>query len=249
MRICFSSWDPVVLDVETGKWRKLSLRTRNMVNLGSRSVCVNGSIYWFHLHVGQGFKILALDLHKEEFHNVSTPANNWITWETQIVNLEDRLALAKTKQAGTEWILEILSMDAEQERWSKIYSINLTHKVVSPERWKRWFIPVAVSKQGNLVFCDNQQRLFKYYPRTDDIRCLSSSHICVISPYLECLVPFPLKASSRSDFTCCLHLRLCSRIYKVLQPIFICILVSCVLVFLFDITCYILCYLVAIFTK
>ncbi|VVB03200.1 unnamed protein product [Arabis nemorensis] len=70
-----------VLDVRTGEWRILS-PPPHVVNAGSKSVCVNGSIYW--LHIERGYKILAMDLHKEEFHDVSVPAT-WVTHETQIV--------------------------------------------------------------------------------------------------------------------------------------------------------------------
>ncbi|KAG7570292.1 F-box domain [Arabidopsis thaliana x Arabidopsis arenosa] len=219
-----------VLDVDTGEWRKLSPPPYK-VDVGRRSACVNGSIYWLHierLHIEKGFKILALDLHKEEFHDVSVPAM-WLTRLTQLVNLEGRLAIAKTT-VGPGWILEIWSMDTEDKRWSKTYSINLAHRVVSPSRWKRLFTPVAVSKQGNLVFKDNQKRLFKYYPGTDEIRCLSLD-TCVISPYLENLVALPIKPSHphprppNSDFKkrlsrCRLfttHMESGSWIYKVLQ--------------------------------
>ncbi|EOA27181.1 hypothetical protein CARUB_v10023282mg [Capsella rubella] len=178
-----------VLDVDTGEWRKLT-PPPYAVNAGSRSVCVNGSIYWLH---NQGVcKVLALDLHKEEFHEVPIPATS-ITLDTQIVNLEDRLVLAITR-VTPEWILEIWGMDTCTERWSKTYSISLDHRVVSRRRQKRWFTPVAVSKQGNLVFYDNKNRLFKYYPRTDVIRCLSL-YTCVMSPYVENLVRLPLKPS------------------------------------------------------
>ncbi|WZY91627.1 hypothetical protein YC2023_063956 [Brassica napus] len=38
----------------------------------------------------------------------------------------------------------------------------------------------AVSKKGNLVFYDNQKRLFMYYPWTNEIHCLSLD-TCAIS--------------------------------------------------------------------
>lgn len=183
-----------VADVVTGEWRKLS-SPRNVVSVGKKSATVNGLVYWLGLKRGQmemDYKIIALDLHKEEFIDVSVPAQ-WVSRETQIVNLEDHLAVANTK-AWPKWILEICIMDRKDRRWRKIYSISLLHRVVSMETWQRLFTPVAVSKRGNLVFCDNQKRLFKYYPRTDVIRCLSLD-TCVISRYVENLVPFPLKPS------------------------------------------------------
>ncbi|KAF8096772.1 hypothetical protein N665_0301s0020 [Sinapis alba] len=67
------------------------------------SVCVNGSNYWL-LHVGSGYKMLALDLHKEKFHNVSVPLTH-VSQETEIVNLENRLTKAIT-YTNPEWKLD-----------------------------------------------------------------------------------------------------------------------------------------------
>ncbi|CAA7046972.1 unnamed protein product [Microthlaspi erraticum] len=202
--MCFSYWeigqkDPVVdirvLDVQTGEWKKLSGRPPYVVNAGSKSVYMNGSIYWLHIdkvHFEKCFKILALDLQTEEFHNVSIPAI-WVNCDTQIVNLEDRLTIAKTKVGPPNWRLEIWSMDTCQEQWSNTYSISLVS--VSIRSWEpNWFTPMAVSKQGDLVFHDNHKRLFNYYPETDEIRCLSKD-TCVITSYLETLVPLPIKPS------------------------------------------------------
>ncbi|CAH8276250.1 unnamed protein product [Arabidopsis lyrata] len=93
-----------VLDVETGEWRMLSPPPCK-VSAVKRSVCVNGSIYWLQNIIDRVCKILALDLNKEEFHNVSVPAMS-ATQETHIVNLEDRLAIANT-DTKAEWKLEI----------------------------------------------------------------------------------------------------------------------------------------------
>ncbi|CAH2071715.1 unnamed protein product, partial [Thlaspi arvense] len=207
VRMCFSyrgdigQKDPVVecrvLDVQTGEWRKLRGRPPYVVNASSKSVYLNGSIYWLHInraHVDKRFKILALDLHSQEFHNVSIPAI-WVTWDTQIVNLEDRLAIARTKigPRRSTWRLEIWSMDTRQEQWSNTYSISLAS--LSFKSWERnWFTLVAVSKQGNLVLNDNHKRLFKYYPVTNKIICLSED-TCGITTYFETLVPLPIKPS------------------------------------------------------
>ena len=48
--------------------------------------------------------------------------------------------------------------------------------------------------KGILSSVDNQKRLFKYYPGTNEIRCLSLDTY-VISPYSENLVSLPLKPS------------------------------------------------------
>ncbi|KAJ0232932.1 F-box domain-containing protein [Hirschfeldia incana] len=183
-----------VLDVETGEWWMMTPPSYNMFRplshkLSRKSVCVDGSIYWLQ-HVGSGFKILALDLHKEEFHNVSVPLTR-VTQETQIANLENRLTLAVT-YTNPEWKLDIWRKDT---RWNKAYSISFAGKGVPWEIRRKGFTPVSVSKQGNLVFTDDHKRLFKYYPRKDEIRCLSSD-TCVISPFFETLAPLPLKSST-----------------------------------------------------
>lgn len=188
--------DPVVecsvLDVETGDWFYLSPFPYKIAS-GSESACVNGSIYWLN-NVGDGYKILALDLHKEEFHNVKMVPVELTTQETQISNLENHLAISITYTCP-QWKLEIWRMDKEEERrWSKTYTINLAGKGVPRDVLRRLFTPVAVSKQGNLVFHDNHKRLFKYYPETHKIRFLSSQ-TCVISPFLENLAPLPLTSA------------------------------------------------------
>lgn len=171
-----------ILDVESGEWKKLS-RPPYVTNLGRQSVCVNGSIYWFFSGIGSRYHLLALDLHKEEFHKVSVP-ESLVKRDTQIANLEDRLAISN---ARTDGILEIYSMNAEEEVWSRTYSITLPETMCC--------MPVSVSKQGNLVFSNNEKsRLFKYYPGTGEIRCLSLD-LCVISPYLENLAPLRSQAS------------------------------------------------------
>ncbi|XP_018433131.2 F-box/LRR-repeat protein At2g43260 [Raphanus sativus] len=183
-----------VLDVQTGEWSKLS-PPPHLVNPGSKSVCVKGSIYWLHVdvYVEKRYKILKLDLHKQEFNKFPVPPTR-ATKESRLVNLEERLAFVKTNVLPV-WMLEIWSMDdTDQKRWSKTFSIRLQLKVFSWPMRNRWFTPVAISKQGNLVFYDNQNKLFKYYPGTNEIRCLSLD-TSVISLYLENLVSLPLKPS------------------------------------------------------
>ncbi|KAG7547130.1 F-box domain [Arabidopsis suecica] len=180
-----------VLDVETGEWRMLSPPPCK-VSAVKRSVSVNGSIYWLQNTIDRVCKILALDLHKEEFHNVSVPAMS-VTQETHIVNLEDCLAIANT-DTNAEWKLEIWSTDTEVKTWTKTYSIHLENRVASLERQNRWFTPVSVSKEGNIVFYDNHKRLFKYYPRKNEILYLSAD-TSVISSFFENLAPLPLKST------------------------------------------------------
>ncbi|CAL9236730.1 unnamed protein product [Arabidopsis halleri] len=188
VRMCF---DPVeeceVLDLETGEWRKLIPPGPPFhdMDVGRKSACVNGSIYWLKLL--WDFKLLALNLHTLEFRNVSVP-HKWFSLDTQIMNLEDRLAIAKTK-GGPEWELEILSlMDSEEELWTKTYSITLASIIIGLPWEHSWFTVVTVSKLGNLVLYDKHKRLFKYNTKTNEICCLSSN-ISVISLCLENLAP------------------------------------------------------------
>lgn len=186
-----------VLDVESGEWKKLK-RPHYVTSLERQSVCVNGSIYWLFsgeglLHIGSGYHLLALDLHKEEFHRVSAP-DTLVTRDTKIVNLENRLAVAKITIPGPARILEICSMNAGEEIWSNTYAINLAG--ITASKWSV-FTPVAVSDQGNLVLYNDRKSLFndrkslfKYYPETCELRCLSSdSCVHVLSPYLENMAP------------------------------------------------------------
>ncbi|AEC10245.1 F-box-like domain superfamily [Arabidopsis thaliana x Arabidopsis arenosa] len=174
VRMCFSPVEKCeVLDVETGEWSELN-PPPNDIDVGRKS----------------RFGILALDLHTLEFHNVSVPST-CCTMSAQMVNLDDRLAITKTNGAP-EWELEILSlMDVDKEIWSKTYSITLASIIINHPWESSWFTVLTVSKLGNLVFCDNHKRLFKYNTETNEICCLSSD-ISVISPYLEDLVPLRL---------------------------------------------------------
>ncbi|XP_010504784.1 PREDICTED: F-box/kelch-repeat protein At2g43270-like [Camelina sativa] len=195
VRMCFFPVEECeVLDLETGEWRKLN-PPPHRVDVGRKSVCVNGSIYW--LYTFWCFNLLALDLHTLEFRNVSVPGT-WFNWEIHMVNLEGRLAIAKTKKAP-EWELEILSMiDSQGDIWSKTHSIKLASIIINNHPC--WFTLVTVSKLGNLVFYDNHKRLFKYHPAKDEICCLSSN-ISVISPYVENLVPLPGSGPNPEDWT------------------------------------------------
>ncbi|XP_023640494.1 F-box/kelch-repeat protein At2g43270 isoform X1 [Capsella rubella] len=77
-----------VLDVESGEWRNLRLYPY-VVQVSKLSVCVSGSIYWLSTasyKIGRGYKILALDLHKQEFHYISVP-DKWVSRTTHIANL------------------------------------------------------------------------------------------------------------------------------------------------------------------
>ncbi|KAL0665983.1 hypothetical protein Bca4012_028687 [Brassica carinata] len=131
-------------------------------------------------------------LGRQSLHRVSAP-DTLVTRETKIVNLENRLAIAKITVYGVECILEICSMNAEEEILSNTYAINLAG--VPESKWSM-FTPLAVSNQGNLVLYNDRKSLFKYYPQTYELRCLSSdSCVHVISPYLENLAPLRSKSA------------------------------------------------------
>ncbi|VVB09785.1 unnamed protein product [Arabis nemorensis] len=177
-----------ILDVNIGQWRKLR-PPPYQIDAERKSASVNGSIYWLKLR--REYKILALDLHTQEFHDVPVLPPHRYTSASQIVNLEDRLAVVDTC-FHPEWKLEIWIMDAQEENWTMTYNISLSPRlVVQLYPATRWFIPVAVSKQGNLFFYDNEKNLFIYYPEIDSFDCLSSN-IFVISPFVENLVSLRL---------------------------------------------------------
>lgn len=192
-----------ILDVNTGEWRKLWKPSRYKVDVGRKSACVNGSIYWLGIHVsGSIYTILALDLHTEEFHDVPRPPlPKGIMFEAQIVNIRDRLAIAMpVSHPLHQYELEIWSMDAPKETWSKTHSISLAS--LGMVHKSRSFTPLTLSKQGDVVFCDNDNYLFKYISETDKLQCLSDG-FCVISPYVENLVPLPAQhVELRSGITC-----------------------------------------------
>ncbi|XP_023640393.1 F-box/LRR-repeat protein At2g43260 [Capsella rubella] len=117
-----------ILDVNTGEWRKLWKPSRYKVDVGRKSTCVDGSIYWLRIHVsGSIYTILALDLHLEEFRAVPRPPlPKGIVFEAQIVNINDRLAIAMpVSHPLHQYELEIWSMDSHKETWSKTHSISL----------------------------------------------------------------------------------------------------------------------------
>lgn len=172
-----------ILDMDIGVWRK-SNPPPYVVDARRKSACVNGSIYWLELVAN--FTILALDLHTEEFRNVRPPPKCYFS--DQVLNFEDRLAVATT-HSERGWKLEIRCLDAQEKLWSLTHYISLV-QVASPGSWEVWFRPVAVSKKGNVFFYDNDKKLFKYYPKTRRILCLSRD-IHVIAPFVENLVPLP----------------------------------------------------------
>ncbi|KAF8093947.1 hypothetical protein N665_0373s0005 [Sinapis alba] len=172
-----------VLDVNIGEWRKLSPPPYE-VEAGRRSACVNGSIYWSD--IWRGCRLLSLDLHTEEFHRVPLPTDMRFTVDTQIVNLEDHLALATTlRNSDGELELEIWIMDGA---WSKTYSISLACIGIKPFQ-QMAFRPVTVSKQGDILICNNKKSVFRYCQITNTISQIFAC-TCIVSPYLENMVRF-----------------------------------------------------------
>ncbi|KAG7570324.1 F-box associated interaction domain, partial [Arabidopsis thaliana x Arabidopsis arenosa] len=135
VRIFFDPTYCDILNVNTGEWRKLWKPRRCKVDVGRKSACVNGSIYWLRIRRGHVYTIVALDLHTEEFHDVPRPhLPKGIMFEAQIVNIRDRLAIAMpVSHPLHQYELEIWSMS---------------------------FTPVTLSKQGDVLFYDDEGLLF-----------------------------------------------------------------------------------------
>ncbi|KAF8095771.1 hypothetical protein N665_0323s0037 [Sinapis alba] len=193
VRMSFEHNSYQILDVDIGQWREL-VPPPFEVETSKKSACVKGSIYWLDFFLK--YKILALDLHTEEFRDVHVLPPPMHTGQAQIVNLDDRLAIADFCVFKPGWNLEIWIMDdAQEETWTMTYCITLAHRVISLhgspsevlEEWSTMFTPLTVSKEGSLFFSDSKKRLCKYDPDTDSLCCLSSD-ICVISPFVENLV-------------------------------------------------------------
>ncbi|KAJ0259879.1 F-box domain-containing protein [Hirschfeldia incana] len=180
-----------ILDVNIGRWQKLSPPPYK-IGYRRKSTCVNGSIYW--VEACPHHKLLALDLHAQEWRDVRLPLGALGKKSCQVANLENRLAVAATYIENDHWNVKIWSVEAPEETWSVIYSICLSplrhlhpYDDLSSYSWF-WIRPVAVSKQGYLFFQDSCKRLIKYYPETGEFRFISTK-ICVISPFVENLVP------------------------------------------------------------
>ncbi|CAE6047095.1 unnamed protein product [Arabidopsis arenosa] len=193
-----------ILDVNNGEWRKLWKPNRYKVDVGRKSACVNGSVYWLRIMHDHVYTILALDLHTEEFHDVPRPPlPKGIMLEAQIANIRDRLAIAMPVfHPLQQYELEIWSMDdAPQDTWSKTHSISLVSLGIEESRS---FTPVTLSKQGDVLFYDDEDLLFKYISKTDELQRLAED-ISVISHYVENLVPLPAQQVELRTGITCLH--------------------------------------------
>ncbi|XP_009141277.1 F-box/LRR-repeat protein At2g43260 [Brassica rapa] len=202
-----------ILDVNIGRWQKLSPPPYE-IGYRRKSTCVNGSIYWVEVLPDQ--KLLALDLHAQEWRDVGLPLGA-LGKSFQVANLENRLALAATYIENDHWNVKIWSVEAPEETWSMIYSIRLfplDHPYDDPSSplWY-WTRPVAVSKKGNLFVQDSYKRLFKCYPETGEVR-LIAAEICVISPFVENLVPLGRLDSKTYGLIHLDHVPLSSRIFN-----------------------------------
>ncbi|CAH8354512.1 unnamed protein product [Eruca vesicaria subsp. sativa] len=93
-----------ILDVNISEWRKL-VPPPYKVETRKNSAC-----------------ILALDLHTEEFRDVQLVPPPMHSSTAQIVNLDDRLAIADTCALKPGWDLEIWIRDAQEETWT-IYDL------------------------------------------------------------------------------------------------------------------------------
>ncbi|EOA15271.1 hypothetical protein CARUB_v10028671mg, partial [Capsella rubella] len=107
--------------------------------------------------------VLSLDLHTLEFRDVPTPPLFYQTG--RLSNPEDRLVLA---------IID-----------TSIHSQLITQHQDPWNSWKMWFIPVAVSKGGNLFLCNDRKQLYKYYPKIGLLRHMMGLYYR-IGPYDRC---------------------------------------------------------------
>ncbi|KAG2308885.1 hypothetical protein Bca52824_028633 [Brassica carinata] len=121
VRMCWEIHLFEILDVNIGRWQKLSPPPYE-IGYRRKSTCVNGSIYW--VEVSPHHKLLALDLHTQEWRDVGLPLGA-LGKSCQVANLENRLALAATYIENNHWNVKIWSVEAPEETWSMIYSIRL----------------------------------------------------------------------------------------------------------------------------
>ncbi|XP_010510346.2 PREDICTED: F-box/LRR-repeat protein At2g43260-like [Camelina sativa] len=184
VRMFFDTDQTEILDINIGEWRKLP-SPPYPVEAFKHSAFVNGSIYWYQLI--DGYKILALDLHTEQFRDVPRPL--MCPLAAPLVNLDDRLALTTIYIADSYENAEIWIMDTKEETWTKIYSIRILpiYRYPRPTCWM-YCIPLTISKQGNFYFYDIEKRLFKYYPKIDQVCCINK-HVRVLSPFVENMIP------------------------------------------------------------
>ncbi|KAG7642583.1 F-box associated interaction domain [Arabidopsis suecica] len=114
-----------ILDLTIGEWRTMPNPPPYYVQPNHHSAFVNGSIYWYDLVTG--YKILALDLHTEQFRDVPRPHGSPTL--APLANLEDRLAMVCDYEPSPHWKVAIWTMDTQEEMWTK--SLKLTKYVYS----------------------------------------------------------------------------------------------------------------------
>lgn len=184
-----------ILEINIGVWRKLKRKPLFYVGERLKSAFVNGSIYWLEVDsYYQTQKILALDLHTEEFRSVKTPPR--FCKSGQIANLEDRLVIAVAHTGNPDFKFGIWSMDAQEETWSITYSFPLSSSTRSSyvsrcSDWWHWCMPLAVSKRGNIYFYDNEKKLHKYCSDTGLVRGVTFG--CIVAPFVENLLRFEVQ--------------------------------------------------------
>ncbi|CAF1700880.1 BnaC03g22640D [Brassica napus] len=193
-----------ILEINIGVWRKLKRKPLFYVGERLKSAFVNGSIYWLVVDsYYQTQKILALDLHTEEFRSVKTPPR--FCKSGQIANLEDRLVIAVAHTGNPDFKFGIWSMDAQEETWSITYSFPLSSSTCSSyvsrcSAWWHWCMPLAVSKRGNLYFYDNEKKLHKYCSDTGLVCGIGTySGIRIVAPFVENLLPIRGSVSSGQE--------------------------------------------------
>ncbi|KAH0886680.1 hypothetical protein HID58_062776 [Brassica napus] len=207
--------DSVLFDVFPGYWR-MGFGRDNVS--GSYKIVRMGFNHHWEIHrceiLDNVLRLLSSELTTHEWRDVGLPLGA-LGKSFQVANLEKRLALAATYIENDHWNVKIWSAEAPEETWSVIYSIRLfplDHPYDDPSSplWF-WTRPVAVSKKGNLFFQYSYKRLFKCYPETGEVRFIAAE-ICVISPFVENLVPLGRLDSKTYGLKHLDHVTLSSRI-------------------------------------
>lgn len=157
-----------VLDLETGEWRHVSIVPYRIFST-ERSVYMNGSVHWFTVDLWEpnASRIVAFDLHIEEFRVVSHPNfSSDSPHLSELLSLRNRLSVSDMKTVP-DVRLDIWSMvDVAEERWAKTHSICLCLHYQRQLSTLRLFTPLAISEQedGVVIIWDYKKTFFKCYP-------------------------------------------------------------------------------------
>ncbi|EOA23332.1 hypothetical protein CARUB_v10019383mg, partial [Capsella rubella] len=197
-----------VLDLRTGRWRHVNL-VPYRVFVTERSVYVNGSLHWFTVDFLEPYasRIVAFDLHLEEFRVVSHPNpvfssddhdGDEAPYFSELLVLRDRLSVSEMRTTNVPHPrLDIWSMvDALEETWVKMHSLCLCQLYQPRPGQIQLFTPLVIPDDqgdgdGVLIIWDYQESLFMSYPKNFLLNKLSAYARVVASSYFQTLVPVP----------------------------------------------------------